>query len=634
MRPRQLILILATAATLFAQADVTLQRAMRKETLEGDLRGAIALYEKTVAEAKGDRASAAKALIRMAECYQKLGNSESRKIYEQILREYADQREAVATARTRLAASGPAPGSLRANQVWAGLGVDPLASLADDGRTLVASARGGIELRNLSGGESKLIPLKSGFAEFPVLSPDRKLVAHGWANPQRQFEYDLQIVDTETGARTRTLISNPEFNYFVVLGWSQEGESILVNIADHLNSWRLAWVAAADGSIRQLKTFTWESAGGIALSPDRRFIAYHARTARDSQNGEIRILSADGSADDVVVSGSSRIGALVWTADGSKIVFSSDRSGAEGLWRVAIREGKATGAPALLKAQTGKVRLKGFTHDGSLLYVQSHRGQDLFRVRVDGGTGRINGEKTLLTESFAGSNVRPSWSPDGSHLAYISYRGDPDEDEVRFSGTLVVRTLATGKERIVGDLLHNPSTPMWMPNGETILVTARNKRNSTCLYQADLAKGTATQLHDFGTSTAPVAALSRDGKTLYVVTKQVVAYSLESDREIVLQNLTGRIRHLSVSPDGSRLAMFKETATPERTSRLITANRSSSPRSRTEAARHGTRRRQGCGGGLDCDWQADRVHQAKCRGGIVRQPGRHTSPPGPRSPCS
>jgi hypothetical protein len=34
---------------------------------------------------------AAKALIRMAECYQRLGDAQARKVYERVLVEYADQ---------------------------------------------------------------------------------------------------------------------------------------------------------------------------------------------------------------------------------------------------------------------------------------------------------------------------------------------------------------------------------------------------------------------------------------------------------------------------------------------------------------------------------------------------------------
>lgn len=40
---------------------------------------------------KTDRAVVATALVRMAECYQKLGDAESRKIYERVAREFADQ---------------------------------------------------------------------------------------------------------------------------------------------------------------------------------------------------------------------------------------------------------------------------------------------------------------------------------------------------------------------------------------------------------------------------------------------------------------------------------------------------------------------------------------------------------------
>ena len=40
--------------------------------------------------------------MRMAECYQKLGDAESRKIYEQVVKDYADQKEAVTLARARL----------------------------------------------------------------------------------------------------------------------------------------------------------------------------------------------------------------------------------------------------------------------------------------------------------------------------------------------------------------------------------------------------------------------------------------------------------------------------------------------------------------------------------------------------
>src|ERR1043166_834079 len=55
----------------------------------------------------------------MAECYQKMGDAESRKIYEQVVREYGDQKEAASLAKVRLGnESGRNPGLASFRQVW------------------------------------------------------------------------------------------------------------------------------------------------------------------------------------------------------------------------------------------------------------------------------------------------------------------------------------------------------------------------------------------------------------------------------------------------------------------------------------------------------------------------------------
>src|SRR5579864_2651201 len=100
-------LVLTAAALLFAQADTALQKAIRKETVEGDLKGAIEQYKKL---AQGsNRAIAAQALIHMGECYEKLGSKEARAQYELVISKFADQKDAVAQARARMTAFPTAP---------------------------------------------------------------------------------------------------------------------------------------------------------------------------------------------------------------------------------------------------------------------------------------------------------------------------------------------------------------------------------------------------------------------------------------------------------------------------------------------------------------------------------------------
>ena len=108
LRTRYWILTVVTAAGLTAAdsaepAKVMMEAARKKEVVDGDLSAAIKQYGAIAARyAKSDRAVSAMALVRMAECYQKMGDAESQKIYERVLREYGDQKEAAALARARL----------------------------------------------------------------------------------------------------------------------------------------------------------------------------------------------------------------------------------------------------------------------------------------------------------------------------------------------------------------------------------------------------------------------------------------------------------------------------------------------------------------------------------------------------
>src|SRR6266542_2050124 len=108
MQMNKVILTLAAAVALLAAdkpdpAQVMFEAAKKKEVVDGDLKGAIAQYKAIAENHAANRAVAANALMRMAECYQKLGDSEARKIYERLVRDFGDQKEAVTLARARLA---------------------------------------------------------------------------------------------------------------------------------------------------------------------------------------------------------------------------------------------------------------------------------------------------------------------------------------------------------------------------------------------------------------------------------------------------------------------------------------------------------------------------------------------------
>src|SRR6266487_122002 len=102
---RYLLPFLAAAMLAAAQprnSDAALGAARHLEEAEGNYPAAIEAYKRFVTQYGKNRALAAKALIRMAECHQRLGNAEARVIYERVLREYSDQKDAVCAAKARL----------------------------------------------------------------------------------------------------------------------------------------------------------------------------------------------------------------------------------------------------------------------------------------------------------------------------------------------------------------------------------------------------------------------------------------------------------------------------------------------------------------------------------------------------
>ena len=90
-------IVAGVLATSFAsaqkdeQAEVLMQAAHQKQLVEGQLEEAIQLYKRVVQEHPGNHAVAAKALLEMGQCYEKLGNTEARKAYERLVRDYGDQ---------------------------------------------------------------------------------------------------------------------------------------------------------------------------------------------------------------------------------------------------------------------------------------------------------------------------------------------------------------------------------------------------------------------------------------------------------------------------------------------------------------------------------------------------------------
>ena len=163
------LLAFGSASFLVAQtpdsAEIMLEAARQMELIDGDLEAAIAQYEAIVSAHSDQRAIVAEALLRMGDGYEKLGQAGAREVYEQLVRDYADQAEPVAAARARLEGlevAAPSPTMTVRELMRSGDRGEvpdpagaPTFAISGDGQTLVYTewATGDLAVRNIATGE-------------------------------------------------------------------------------------------------------------------------------------------------------------------------------------------------------------------------------------------------------------------------------------------------------------------------------------------------------------------------------------------------------------------------------------------------------------------------------------------------
>jgi Tol biopolymer transport system component len=572
--------ILVAALALGAEdkkANVLLQAGIAKETVQGDLKSAIELYEKALKESGANRSLAAQALLHMAECYQKLGDSESRNIYQQIVRDYGDQRDVVAAAHSQLT-SGLTASGIVARQLWPGDNSGGEASLSPDGRAVVTgpalAPSISYAIRDVATGQiRKVLPdynPGTSLAEWPILSPDSKRIAYAWCC--QDGAYEIRVSAVQGGSKATTVLHNPEFVYYRLADWSPDGKSILAIIGMPGRNAQLAWISVSEGKVKTLKSLEWRSPGLAHLSPDGRFIAYDVLARQGSPLHEIRVMDAEAKSESVVVSADGDNASPVWTRDGSRILFLSKRSGNSGLWSIPVRNGKATGAAELVRPSVADVRPLGFTSSGAFLYVQRVGNQNVFVQAFDPITGKAQGNPNRIVDTYVGANTNPSWSPDGKSIAYISRRSGAINESS--AGTLVIRSAETGEETVISTPFTGATQPIWFADGQRVLQGARNAQNNTCFYEVDLRTGKVRELVNTGAGLPPYNALSADGKIVFTRhpqnTEILAAFDLSTGSRTDIHVAPVQIPSLlAASPDGHKLAYAaKGSGSP----RLIVTN--------------------------------------------------------------
>jgi TolB protein len=252
------------------------------------------------------------------------------------------------------------------------------------------------------------------------------------------------------------------------------------------------------------------------------------------QNGAIKVVDSDGAMTRTIRAGRGSLSPS-WSFDGTRLVYCVLGDNGTQIFEADLKTGEISRISAI---RPGLNITPVFTADGSAIVYSrgADEGSDLVMVDRSGYTQR-------LTVGNGTDNTSPSFSPDGSQIAFISARsGLPNVYIMDADGTNM--TLLTGVDMRVPNYRASPD---WSPDGRSIAYEQRASGGFQ-VWMSDVRSRVPKQLTTDGENEDP--SWAPDARHL------VITSTRGGDKQLwVLDTETGRFRQLTHSP-GARLASW------------------------------------------------------------------------------
>ncbi|MEO0606809.1 MAG: S41 family peptidase [Pseudomonadota bacterium] len=311
------------------------------------------------------------------------------------------------------------------------------------------------------------------------------------------------------------------------------------------------------------ETETWFQAP--AISPDGTTIAFAA-------HGDIWTVSSAGGNAIAVTRDNGWDGMPVWSRDGARLAFASDRNGN---LDVFVMNADGTGLQRLTYHDANDYP-SDFAPDGSGVLFASSRGQSagssyfptgalpqLYQVPVAGGTPR-------MVTTVPGMEAR--YSPDGTKIAYRDEKAYENEwrqrDVSSFARDVWIYDLQTGTHTMVTDTPGGDHAPAWSADGLSLFMQSEVDGDTFNLRRVDLSTGQSETLTQHGPHPARATSISADGTLVYTYhgTLHKIAPGGQSEALSITVPAgriggedkplmaAGNISEFDISPDGSEIA--------------------------------------------------------------------------------
>jgi Tol biopolymer transport system component len=536
-------------------AAVRLEAGIEKENVDGDLKAAMTIYEKIASDASAPREVRAKALLRLAGCDEKLGK-QAKQLYEQIVRDYSDQPAAV-QARRRLAVikqqEHPAPPpTMTARKIdWVKLG--SMGSYDTDGeRATFIGTDGNLYFGDVAGHNRHLVFTKNelwfgwwatrDFSKVAIplrVTESRRMII---AEAKMDGTGYRELIRDDNGAVFGSTVDTLDDGG---ISWSWDNRYLAVITRPQGEDSRLIVVDASNGSHRELVRSDSDWLSSVRFSPDGRFIAYEATPAKSKVGTDrVYVIPARGGephlANEVpkLDSGGSHV-LMDWTADGRHLITKEIQQNKSALYLLPIKDGVPSGPSEFVRF--GDFDEAHTTLSGALVY-QDHAATatdvDAYLASID-SMGHIGSWRSLDLRGYLNGvkykDPWPSFSPDGSQIAYRAGDPDPKKDD------LIVLDLSSGRQRVIYQSSDRELLCQYSDKVPKIFCTStgRDGESKTDLFSVDDKTGAVQKIASLQGSKA-INHYSDDRRTFYFVDladatiNQITRWDLDNQLETIV----------------------------------------------------------------------------------------------------
>jgi len=423
---------------------VLLRSAIEKEEVDGDLQGAVDLYQQIIVNYSSISDVAAKAQLRIGNCYEKMGQREALAAYEKVIKNYPQQHEEVEAAKERISqlaktlVKDPRKPKFRKIRIPSN---PENGVLSPDGKRLAFVSQKSVWTVPIPGnvqpdlaGEPKRLtePVGAWNKDNSLAwSGDGKWIAFNTRG--ENAEDGICVVSSEGGLPKKIpvvpyLNRTGFYNYRISL--SPKGQRLIFSSRD-IESARLVEeknpsfmysIPTAGGNAERL-TDTW--AGELSFSPGGGKIAYASPDywANDEAHQGLWVVNSDGTDPVRLADTPGLVRGPVWSPDGEMIAFNHDprkMNSGEEIWIITLsKSGKASGAPVKIRLPFESHQIiSGWTADNKMgLIMMKSIHHAIYTVPATGGKAtQVTPDTPDCWASY------PKWSLDGDTL-YLRWKG-------------------------------------------------------------------------------------------------------------------------------------------------------------------------------------------------------------------